>query len=224
MLGTFGTSVTAGTSSNGITIGASTINRNTAAGSLAINAGIGTSTVLGLTAGGSVTITAPATSVSGALSLQNLTTQGAVCNSAAGLISTSATTCPGAAPSFMLGGVLHSANFNSVADQAITITSPTPNYRINSIFFTNASTSMTTAAGGMYTAAAKGGAVVIPATTVYTTLNGSAINSAGSAFGAGLNAANTNTAYNVSTLFLSLTTAQGAAATADVYVYIVPLP
>lgn len=125
---------------------------------------------------------------------------------------------------FVLGGVLKAANMNSTSDQAIVINSPTPTYRINSVFFANASTSMTMAAGGVYTAAAKGGTVIIPATTVYTTLTAAAQNNAGSAFAAGLNATNTNTSYNVGSLFLSLTTAQGAAATADVYVYIVPLP
>jgi hypothetical protein len=35
---------------------------------------------------------------------------------------------------------------------------------------------------------------------------------------------NTNATYNNAILYLSLTTAQGAAATADVYVFGVPLP
>jgi hypothetical protein len=124
----------------------------------------------------------------------------------------------------MLRYTLTGANFNSTADQAITITLPTgtTNYRLNAIFFSNPSTSLTTAVGGVYTGAGKTGVAVVAASQAYSAL---ATNSPG-ASGSMLNATITNGAsamYNATTLYLSLTTAQGAAATADVTVDIQPL-
>lgn len=89
------------------------------------------------------------------------------------------------------------------------------NFQVNSMRAFNASTSLTTAAGGLYTAAAKGGTVLIAAATVYTAATGAgapgqvvAVNAPGS----GLIPLTTPP-------ILNLTTAQGGAATADIIVY-----
>lgn len=71
---------------------------------------------------------------------------------------------------------LYGANFNSTADQALTmnvvpqIAAGTPRYKIWGVEVNNASTSLTTAAGGIYTAVSKGGTAIIPAQQVYTSL------------------------------------------------------
>jgi hypothetical protein len=117
-------------------------------------------------------------------------------------------------------GVLKGANFNITTDQAITISPPSATYVLNNMRVSNPSISMTTAAGGVYTAASKGGLAVIPASTTYTGLTTSAANTAGAT-------ASTNGAtaqLTAATLYLNLTTAQGAAATADVYLFCVPQP
>lgn len=120
---------------------------------------------------------------------------------------------------------LPSANFNSTADQPITITLPTgyTRYQIQRIAVSNPSISMTTAVGGVYTAVTKGGVVVTPASQAYSGLTTNAANTSGNLLNVGLGAGST-TAFNATTLYLSLTTPQSTAATADVTVYIQPLP
>jgi hypothetical protein len=105
---------------------------------------------------------------------------------------------------------LTSANMNSTADQAITI--PSTLYRVTQITARNASISLTTAAGGIYTSTAKGGTAVVAAAQVYSALTAS------TKF-VDLTLAVTADVLTAGTLYLSLTTAQGAAATADVYVF-----
>ena len=117
----------------------------------------------------------------------------------------------------ILLGSLIAANFNSTADQQITIFSNPSKYIIRRIVVTNASASLTTAAGGIYTAVSKGGTAVVASSQAYTTLTGSTLfldltlNTSGSA--------NITVKSSIPNLYLSLTTAQGTAATADVYVY-----
>lgn len=117
----------------------------------------------------------------------------------------------------ILLGSLIAANFNSTADQQITIFSNPSKYIIRRIVVTNASASLTTAAGGIYTAVSKGGTAVVASSQVYTTLTGSTLfldltlSVSGSA--------NITVKSSIPNLYLSLTTAQGTAATADVYVY-----
>lgn len=107
---------------------------------------------------------------------------------------------------------LKGANMNSTADQIMT---PTFNgkFRVKRIVVLNASVSLTTAAGGVYPAAAKGGTAVVASGQAYSALTAAAI-----ALEATLNAASAVLAAGTS-LYLSLTTGQGAPATADVYVY-----
>ena len=117
----------------------------------------------------------------------------------------------------ILLGSLIAANFNSTADQIITIFDNPAKYIVRRIIVTNASTSLTTAAGGVYTAASKGGTAIVAASQVYTSLTASTLflDLTLSATGN----ASTTVKSSIPNLYLSLTTAQGAAATADVYVY-----
>jgi hypothetical protein len=107
---------------------------------------------------------------------------------------------------------LKGANFNTTADQ---ILSPTfqGKYRIKRIVILNASLSLTTAAGGFYSAAAKGGTAVVASSQAY-----SALTAAAKALEATLNDASAVKAAGTP-LYLSLTTGQGATCTADIYVY-----
>lgn len=111
------------------------------------------------------------------------------------------------------------ANMNVTTDQALTKIGTFTNYLIMNIRAQNASTSLTTAQGQMYSAISKGGDAMFAngATTAYTALTGAtlgqSINPSAVAFGG---RADTN-------LYLSLTIAQGGAATADFYVFGVPL-
>ena len=116
-------------------------------------------------------------------------------------------------PSNLIAKLLN-ANFNTTADQLFTMTMNSK-YRVTKVTVENASISLTTAAGGVYTGAGKSGTVIVAASQTYTT--------AGAATAQDLtlnspNAVNPNLP-TLTLLYLSLTTAQGAAATADVFVY-----
>lgn len=120
-------------------------------------------------------------------------------------------------------GILKGANFNTTADQPIVLNLPTGLWRFNSLTVTNPSTSLTTAVGGLYSAPAKGGNIIVAATQVYTALTASGANTAGAiAFIAGTTFGNT-AMENYTTVYFSLTTPQGAAATADLYVVVTPI-
>jgi len=112
----------------------------------------------------------------------------------------------------ILLGELIGANMNSTGDQQIVIFSAPAKYIIRRIVATNASISLTTAVGGIYTAVSKGGTAIVANSQAYSTL------SASTKF-LDLTLAS-NTDYRTATsLYLSLTTPQGAAATADIFVY-----
>lgn len=112
----------------------------------------------------------------------------------------------------MLGRLL-GANMNSTADQTIPVGSG--NYLITAIIVTNPSVSLTLAAGGVYTATAKGGSAIVAAAQVYSVLTAATVQLA-------LTLALT-TRRTETPLYLSLTTGQGVTATADVYLYGRPL-
>ena len=114
-------------------------------------------------------------------------------------------------------GKLIGANMNVTTDQAIPITRiGSQKYLITKIFVTNASTSLTAADGGIYTATSKGGTAIVAAAQVYTALTAATV-------GLDLTLAVNNT-YVLDNLYLSLTGAQGGAATADIYVFGIILP
>lgn len=107
-------------------------------------------------------------------------------------------------------GSLASANFNTTADQPITINAS--KYIIRKIVVTNCSANLTLAVGGFYTATSKGGTAIVAAIQVYTALTGATKY---------LEATLQNLATDVltaGTLYLSLTAAQGGAALCDAYV------
>jgi len=114
-------------------------------------------------------------------------------------------------------GKLIGANMNVTTDQAIPITRiGSQKYLITKIFVTNASTSLTNADGGIYTATSKGGTAIVAAAQVYTALTSATV-------GLDLTLAVNNT-YVLDNLYFSLTGAQGGAATADIYVFGIVLP
>lgn len=129
----------------------------------------------------------------------------------------------GYAPARVQCGSLLGANFNATTDQAIPISFPSAYYMLDAIAVDNASVSLDTAAGGFYTAASKGGVAVVANSQVYSTLTHADANASGSAMLATIAAAGQNNQLNVRTLYFSLTTPQGAAATADIRVYCRPL-
>lgn len=108
-------------------------------------------------------------------------------------------------------GHLSAANFNVTTDQAITLTNGAQSWSITDIIVTNVTVNLTAADGGVYTAASKGGTAIVDAAQVYTALTGTAtqilrltIASAGPVS---------------TTLYFSLTGAQGGAATGDIFVF-----
>lgn len=108
-------------------------------------------------------------------------------------------------------GSLRSANMNTTADQAITITPGV--WMPTQILVTNASASLTLSVGGVYPAASKGGTPIVAAAQAYSALTGSSI-----LLPLTLSAGALSTRYTIGTIYLSLTTGLGSAATVDVYV------
>lgn len=108
-------------------------------------------------------------------------------------------------------GVLKGANFNITTDQSIPIAPAANGFIIDEIVATNASISLTTAAGGIYSATSKGGSAIVAAAQVYSALTVSTKK-------VNLTIAITDTVWTLSQLYFSLTTAQGSASTGDIYV------
>lgn len=121
------------------------------------------------------------------------------------------------------------ADMNSTADQAIVVPLPAgkTRMRVQAILASNPSKSFAAsiAAGGIYTAAAKGGTAIVAAATTYTGLTTSTANTTGSL--SSLTVVNVNTAFYqaaaAETFYLSLTTADGTAGTIDFCVLYNPL-
>lgn len=114
-------------------------------------------------------------------------------------------------PRYGIIGKLITANLNTTADQAFVMNTGFTTYQIDRILATNKSATPTLAAGGIYTAAAKGGSPIVAATQVFTTLSATNIVTA-------LTLALT-TSFTANPLYLSLTTANGSAATCDMYIW-----
>jgi hypothetical protein len=113
-------------------------------------------------------------------------------------------------------GSLIGANFNPAAntDQQVLLIGLAGRWRITKISVTNTSLAgMSTAAGGFYTATSKGGTAIVAAAQVYTGLTNAA-----TVLDLTL-AVPTQSFISSTPLYLNLTTAQGVAATADIYVY-----
>lgn len=114
-----------------------------------------------------------------------------------------------------------SANFNTTADQPITIPQRITAFQLTGILVTKASISLTTAVGGFYPAASKSGVPIVPAIQTYSMLtnNSLLLNLTLSSFGQNtrFSSSNLGTISDFLAIWFSLTTPQGAAATADIY-------
>lgn len=108
------------------------------------------------------------------------------------------------------------ANMNSTADQQFTKVGNFTSWTVaagGTYRLVNPSVSLTTAAGGVYSAASKGGDQLVANTQTYanaSTVGTSSQQMTASALGGGV---------RTETPYLSLTTAQGATATADLYIF-----
>jgi hypothetical protein len=108
---------------------------------------------------------------------------------------------------------IRAANFNITTDQACAIPASVTAWVPTSILATNCSGSFTLAAGGVYPATSKGGTALVAAGQAYTALTGAAV-----VLGLTLAANIATTRQTVNTVYLSLTTGTGSAATCDFYV------
>lgn len=113
-------------------------------------------------------------------------------------------------------GSLRGANMNVTTDQPITIISTITKYSVDRVVVTNCSGTPTLAAGGLYTSASKGGSAIVGAGQAYTALSSSSTMLP-------LTLAITTSTFTATTLYLSLTTANGSAMTCDVYVIVTDL-
>jgi hypothetical protein len=113
--------------------------------------------------------------------------------------------------------VLQGADFNSVQDQPLNIPNTITAFQLTGIIITNASISLTTAAGGFYPQFSKAGSAIVAAGQVYSSLTTAnlLLNATLTAFA--LSARFSTALLPTSQIIFSLTTPQGAAATADIY-------
>jgi len=108
---------------------------------------------------------------------------------------------------------IRAANFNVTTDQSCIIPASVTAWVPTSILVTNCSGTFTLAAGGVYPATSKGGTALVAAAQVYTALTGAAV-----VLGLTLAANIATTRLTINTVYLSLTTGAGSAATCDFYV------
>ncbi len=111
-----------------------------------------------------------------------------------------------------------SADFNSTFDQPLPLPTSLSAFQLTGIVITNASISLTTAVGGFYPQASKGGTAIVAAGQVYSTLTTSLLllNATLSSYAQAQRFSRTQLPDWA--IYLALTTPQGAAATADVYI------
>jgi hypothetical protein len=100
-------------------------------------------------------------------------------------------------------------NVNATGDQAVLPIANTTNYSVSNVVFTNASTSLTTAAAGLFTSPSAGGTAIV-ANAALSGLTASTVVSQRTVASTAIQSAQN--------LYLNVGTAQGAAATMDVYV------
>lgn len=125
-------------------------------------------------------------------------------------------------------GIAIGVDFNSVADTAITISSPTASYRVVGVFVQNVGTtaSLTNAQCGVFTSTGGGGTVILASGTALSPITSNASNTVGNSlfFGAPATTGLSQVILtSVSTLYFRITTAQGAAASGNVFIVIQPL-
>lgn len=110
---------------------------------------------------------------------------------------------------FRLLGSAKGVNVNATGDTAIPIITSS-SYSVFQVVMTNGSISLTTALAGVFTAPGAGGTAIV-ANAALATITGPTIVSQRTVAATG--------AQTVQNLFVNVGTAQGAAATMDVYVY-----
>lgn len=116
-------------------------------------------------------------------------------------------------PPIIVGRLL-GANMNSTADQAFHMVPGLGKIVLVDVIVTNASTSLTTAVGGVYNATGKpAGGILLAAATAYSGLTASTKY----IFPTIATLATTDLLASTTPIQLSLTTPQGSAATADFY-------
>ena len=127
----------------------------------------------------------------------------------------------GAVPTGRLIVSGRSLNFNSTADQPIVFPQYITAFRLANIIVTNASVSLSSAVGGFYPAASKGGTPIVSAAQAYSALTGvnSLMTATLASFGSStrFSSANLGTIGGLLAIWFSLTTPQGSAATGDIY-------
>ena len=107
-------------------------------------------------------------------------------------------------------GVATGVNVNATGDQAVIAINNSTNYSVSNVVFTNASISLTTALAGLFTAPSAAGTAIV-ANAALSALTGSTVVSQRTVA--------SNATQSAQNLYLNVGTAQGAAATMDVYVY-----
>jgi hypothetical protein len=100
-------------------------------------------------------------------------------------------------------------NVNATGDTVLPILN-TGSYSVSNVIFTNASTSLTTALAGVFTASSAGGTAIV-ANAALSALTGSTVVSQRTVA--------STAAQTGQNLYVNVGTAQGAAATMDVFVY-----
>ena len=116
-----------------------------------------------------------------------------------------------------------SVNFNDTADVPLLLPTAITAFKLQQILITNASISMTAAVGGFYPQASKAGTAIVAASQVYSSLSTAAVLLQATL--ASFATANAFSASNLTawSIYFALTTPQGAAATADIYICGIPL-
>jgi hypothetical protein len=114
-------------------------------------------------------------------------------------------------------GALLNADFNSTNDQPIVVQSAVQVFQLTGLIITNATRSLTTAAGGFYSAASKGGSAIVSAAQNYTALTGANLLMQPTLTAFALSARFSSALLTSSQIFFSLTTPQGVPANADIY-------
>lgn len=111
------------------------------------------------------------------------------------------------------------ANFNTTNDQQIAIPTTITKFQLTRVVVTNASLSLTTAVGGFYPQPAKGGTSLVANSQVYSSLTAASVLLNPTLTSYANTTALTAAILTSFSIYLSLTTGQGSACTADVYLF-----
>jgi hypothetical protein len=107
--------------------------------------------------------------------------------------------------------VARAVNVNALGDAAVMPVINAATYAVTAVLFANSSISLTTAAAGLFTAPAAGGTAIV-ANAALSALTGPTVVSSRTV-------TNGTVIFSGQSLYLNVGTAQGAAATMDVFIY-----